>query len=208
MKLSATNHSKKFRINNKTAASLAEILIAVAILSISVVSIIGTMLIAQKGSRLTRDRLIASNLAREGIEIVRSIRDSNWIKCSQDKTKWFVIGVCNGASYTNDNAPGKHKRAWFNTGTEKWELSNYNLENTFDANYELKIITYGTADLLTYSSLETPPKSRFYRKIKLQFETNDPTTSSYVLVTSTVGWTDSSGLQQDIEVKEQLLNLQ
>ena len=58
---------------------MMELLIAVAVI---MVGVIGTITLALTSVRLAREgriRVVAANLGREGIEIVRMSRDSNWL---------------------------------------------------------------------------------------------------------------------------------
>ena len=80
------NHNKK--INNIqcndfkkiTGFTLVESLVAISILLVSVLSgfILVTRILAQVN--VIQDRLTASHLAQEGIELVRQIRDTNFIQ--------------------------------------------------------------------------------------------------------------------------------
>lgn len=62
------------------AFTLVEVLVALAVLSIGLVPafyhVTGAVLLAGR----IRDSLITANLAQEGVEIVRSLRDANWFK--------------------------------------------------------------------------------------------------------------------------------
>ena len=57
--------------------SLLEVIITIFIVAIGLVGILSLVNISLKGPALSKDRLIASGLAQEGIEIVRDIRKSN-----------------------------------------------------------------------------------------------------------------------------------
>lgn len=63
----------------KKAFSLVEVLVAISILVGSTVSVTFLVSNAIKTATSTRSNLIAAQLAQEGIEIVRSLRDENWI---------------------------------------------------------------------------------------------------------------------------------
>lgn len=56
---------------------LLEVIITIFIVAIGLVGILSLVNISLKGPALSKDRLIASGLAQEGIEIVRDIRKSN-----------------------------------------------------------------------------------------------------------------------------------
>jgi type II secretory pathway pseudopilin PulG len=81
---------KKIR-SHKKGETLVEVIIAVVVVAIG--SGVATTLIvtALVSNSFNRDNLIAMNLATEGIEAVRSIRDTNWIKFSYDKTNCWNV---------------------------------------------------------------------------------------------------------------------
>lgn len=73
--------------------TLLEVIITIFIVAIGLVGILALANISLKGPSLSKDRLIASGLAQEGIEVVRDIRRlnedvSNW-------TNWYN-GLANG----------------------------------------------------------------------------------------------------------------
>lgn len=58
---------------------LLEVIIAIFIIVASVLGTTSVIVATIRAGRIAADRLTAMNLAREGIEIVRNIRDSNWL---------------------------------------------------------------------------------------------------------------------------------
>ncbi len=74
--------------------TLLEVLFAMVILIVALVATIALIVSSITASRESRNRLIATSLGREAIEMARSIRDSNWVT-SLEK-------VCQGGS--NDGA--------------------------------------------------------------------------------------------------------
>jgi len=68
------------RKNSKRAFTVLEMMITVFVLA---VALVGGMTALQKTATLTSissDRLIAAYLAQEGLEIIRNIRDGNWLE--------------------------------------------------------------------------------------------------------------------------------
>ena len=70
MVIKISNHHQK-------GFSLLEVIIAMFIAAVGLVGILSLANMSLKGSSLSENRLIASGLAQEGIEIIRDIRKSN-----------------------------------------------------------------------------------------------------------------------------------
>lgn len=60
--------------------SLLEVLVAIFIISIGITGAVSLVNYSISSVAVGKSQIIASNLAQEGIEIVRSIRDSNWLE--------------------------------------------------------------------------------------------------------------------------------
>jgi Tfp pilus assembly protein PilV len=76
-------------VNNKkdrllTGFTIIELIITIFILSIAVIGIFGAFSIMVVLTSNISDRLTASYLAQEGVEIIRNIRDSNWLKMDEN----------------------------------------------------------------------------------------------------------------------------
>ncbi|MCF7812213.1 hypothetical protein K9M59_01265 [Candidatus Gracilibacteria bacterium] len=70
--------------------SIAEILVSTAILVIILTSVFGLISQGMKTTINIENRVRAINIAREGIEAVRNIRDTNWLQYSGDRrNKWL-----------------------------------------------------------------------------------------------------------------------
>ena len=63
----------------KTGFTLVETLVAVAIITLAMVGPFEAVQNALTASYIARDQAIATNLAQEGIEYVRNVRDSNYL---------------------------------------------------------------------------------------------------------------------------------
>jgi len=68
----------------RPAQNLLEMMIAIGVIMVTVFGTISLIISTITASRISQNRIEATNLAREGIEAVRSIRDSNWLKRSQN----------------------------------------------------------------------------------------------------------------------------
>lgn len=89
----------------KHGFTLIEIMTAITVFSIGVVGVFSLVPLAISVGSANSDRLIASHLALEGMEIIRNIRDSNWLEQTNEPlTSWNegLVACDNGceADYT------------------------------------------------------------------------------------------------------------
>lgn len=88
----------RVKIKNKKAFGLIETLIACAILIMITGSLLTINVITNRNIRYVRHRAQAYNLASEGIETVRQIRETNSID-RLESTAWNSF-VCSGSNFT------------------------------------------------------------------------------------------------------------
>lgn len=65
---------------NGAGFTLLEMLLALAVVSVGIMGAFTLSLANLHTARDNYNRILAANLAREGVELVRNIRDSNWLK--------------------------------------------------------------------------------------------------------------------------------
>ncbi|MCC7432148.1 prepilin-type N-terminal cleavage/methylation domain-containing protein [Candidatus Peregrinibacteria bacterium] len=70
-----------FRKKSK-AETLLEVIVALLVLTIGSASATSLIITSIRANQFNKDSLVALNLAQEGIEYMRNLRDSNWIKFS------------------------------------------------------------------------------------------------------------------------------
>lgn len=77
-----------------TGFTLIEIVIAIAVMALGVVGIYSLVAVVIKTTSINTDQFIASELAREGMELVRNFRDQNWIRWDnwQEGLDWCSDG--------------------------------------------------------------------------------------------------------------------
>lgn len=56
-----------------------ELIIALSIITFAIVGIISLTVMNISGQKITEDYIIASQLAREGVEVIRNLRDTDWL---------------------------------------------------------------------------------------------------------------------------------
>jgi len=64
--------------NKKTGFSLLEVIIAIYILIVGIIGVMTLTVTTTKAGAVSSSKLIAANLAQEGIEVVKNIRDLNY----------------------------------------------------------------------------------------------------------------------------------
>ncbi len=70
------------RNKNKKGFSLVEVIIAIFIITIGVTGAMSLMVYSISSVAVSKSKIIAVSLAQEGIEVVRNIRDTNWIEAA------------------------------------------------------------------------------------------------------------------------------
>ena len=96
---------KKNRVRLSRAEQRGQILLetiaALGILIMGVFAVVGMSLTTARSANVSSNRIVAVNLAREGLELVRLVRDTNWL----DPNAVWPYGLLNG-SYTIDSESG------------------------------------------------------------------------------------------------------
>ncbi|MFH1173090.1 MAG: hypothetical protein V1692_01005 [bacterium] len=72
---------------NGKGQTLMEVVFVMALVIIGLLATLSLIMANILGVGVSENRVVASNLAREGIEIARHIRDSNWLNC-QGSCDW------------------------------------------------------------------------------------------------------------------------
>ncbi|MBT4349209.1 prepilin-type N-terminal cleavage/methylation domain-containing protein [bacterium] len=67
-------------MNNKQGFTLLEVLLALSVLSVGIMAAFTLSLANLNTARDNYQRIRAANLAREGLELARNVRDTNWLK--------------------------------------------------------------------------------------------------------------------------------
>lgn len=66
--------------NKKNGFSLLEVIVAIFIITVGLGGAISLLAFVISASAVGKSQIIATNLAQEGIEVVRNIRDTNWLE--------------------------------------------------------------------------------------------------------------------------------
>jgi type II secretory pathway pseudopilin PulG len=88
-------------MNKQNGQTLLEVMLAIGIMIFGIISIISLSITSSVMARRTSKELIATQLAREGLEAVRNIRDGNWLEIEDGITgvNWYD-GIYNATDST------------------------------------------------------------------------------------------------------------
>ena len=160
--LFTTSYYKKTK--SEKGFSLAELIIVLGILTMGLLGIVSLILQNMQVENLTKNYLIASVLAQEGVEVVRNIRDENWI--TNPPVDW-LLDIDPGTFAVDSFAVDYRGRSSVNTAP--------NING--DTGTQLFL---NSSNL--YSHFSTIRDTGFYRLITVEDKTD------YILVTSDVMW--------------------
>ncbi len=75
-------------LTNKKGFTLLEVMIAILVIMVGTVGVINVLQATTSSVSVSSSRLQAVYLAQEGLEIVRNVRDANWLEARTVPTSW------------------------------------------------------------------------------------------------------------------------
>jgi hypothetical protein len=204
---------KSFR--KRSAETILEVIMALFVVATGSATATSLVVNSLQSNSFSRDNLIGLNLAVEGVEAVRNIRDTNWLKFGYDKTNcWNVmpglaVTDCSSASaisagnYTLSLDPAT--MSWSLAAITAGGLDLTNGNPATNSNYLL----YNNANSLYVATQPGNTPSRFYRMITISYP--PPATpakgQTQMTVTSTVQW-KAGALTHQVVLRTILTNYQ
>lgn len=86
----------KKALRSQSAETLAEVIIALTVVSVAGAAVAKMVIMSVGSTQEGEERLIAYNLAREGVELIRNFRDTNWLRFPSDHEEcWNTISATN-----------------------------------------------------------------------------------------------------------------
>jgi type II secretory pathway pseudopilin PulG len=82
------------KTENQSGQTLIETIAAIAILVSALSSAVGLAIYSMRDNERAKAQIIAMNLAREGVEAVRNMRDTNWLLASVSNDNNFKLQSC------------------------------------------------------------------------------------------------------------------
>lgn len=136
---------------NKKGFSMGEVLLSVFILGVTMVTVLQLFVVSLKNFADTQDSVIASMLAQEGIELVKNIRDNNWVSGSD--------------TYNNIDATGMSSCALDVVNVSCSSNSDNNVDCRFDHTADTNCSLYFNNG--KYTRIPGGKKTKFKRGIKI-----------------------------------------
>lgn len=166
--------SKTNRFNRLHAFSIAEVVLAGFVLTTGIVAVMSLYTVSHRNALDTRNVIIASGLAQEGVEVARNIRDNN----TAYRTKYWVTGDNCQASDTGNCDPFRY----FPNGANSNCNVNYDSagSSAFDCSSPQIAVTVNGGFFHNRSGTAT----QFFRQIKI----DHPGGSDSARVQSFVSW--------------------
>lgn len=82
------------RLAKNSGQGLLELIIAIGVIVVGLFSVWALFLANYSGERGAQEKILAANLAREGIELVKNMRDTNWLKIDANETCGSADVLC------------------------------------------------------------------------------------------------------------------
>jgi Tfp pilus assembly protein PilV len=96
------SHGVKLEILNNSGISILEVIVAMAIITMGMVGVLSLVIQNVEAQYINKNILIASGLAQEGLELVRNIRDLNWLTPGVDPNNDWKRNIVGDGTYTID----------------------------------------------------------------------------------------------------------
>lgn len=183
---------------HRSAQSLLEAIIAIGVILAATISATTLVVTTISSGRSSADKVEAANLAREGVEVVRVIRDSNWMKRVQNVIDGTVVGATttrwDDTPFSNGYQPlgtatGSCYMALYDSNYGWFVVATGSAPCTFPADARINQVTDNGQTFLTsqYCPVICSP-TKYSRIISIQLVSTDVAAGDYLQVTSTVNW--------------------
>ena len=161
--------------NNSKGFVFIELMIVIAIISVGLVSVMTMINRTQSEIDMVRSRFIATYLGQEGAEIVRSIRDGNWM---EDDTYWLDGLHLHGEDYgTSIIARASYDSNELDLLEKNVDVNNYLNHSDFRLRTDGGRYNHDTGDL-----------SGFWRVIEITLKEDTEKNEDYLEVDVYVNW--------------------
>jgi len=201
------------RLRSQAAETLAEVIIAITVLTLGTGSATILVLTSVHATTSGETRLVAYNLAREGVEAIRNIRDTNWLRFPGDRDNcWDTYNVvdplnCPTTNKLGATGIGKNITVTPNITTPNayftWTVN----ETSVTADQKLYTIDINGSDPggTFYVHDNTATETPYSRVVNVLLLPGSASAPARMVVTATVTW-EERGVPRNIKFVDQLIN--
>jgi len=180
-------------LKNSRGFTLVETLVAIVIITVGLLGAIALIIYAISVASLVKGKLIASQLAQEGVEVVRNMRDNNWLAGKIGDGNWYDglnVGLCVPILSGDDPS-------------SKWGLVKITSEDDSES------IVYFDKNNKFYGQSSNVPTSWQAASFNLRrwLNVSYDSTNKRLEITSHVSWSEK-GRDHSFEIKDYLYNWQ
>ncbi len=172
---------------NTKGFTLVEVLIGLFIAVVASAYVAQTITSTNKVVAAGREVFVATNLAHEGIDLTRAMRDTTWFSIT-DRTKWVSESeICKGPAtytYTIDTEVVRNRRKVMSDSQQ--------------------VLYIQPNKLWTHVPNSNPTAYR--RVLEADCTHVNDAAGPYVTITSTVAWAGQNSGPKSVSIKEQLYN--
>ncbi len=176
--------------------TLVEVLIGLFIAVTASTYVAKTITSTNKVVASGRDTFIATNLAHEGIELTRALRDNTWFQDAtpQNRSEWMSdSGICGATSDTNPH----------NYTIDPEVVRRFVASKTHVPDSGLQDLYIQSSKLWVHNiTIQKTP----YKRVMVADCSHVNDAPAFVTITSTVSWTGQGGVLRSVLIKEQLYN--
>lgn len=181
---------------NRRGFTLVEVLVGLFIAIIASTYAAKTITSTNKVVAAGRETFIATNLAHEGLDLTRAMRDNTWFTDTTpaDRSEWMSkSGICETGDDHSFAIDPTVVRGFLDSGKKV-------KDERASALYIQAISKLWTHDA-------TSEKTSFKRVLEASCEESVPGKDpAYVTITSTVSWMGQGGVEKSVSLKEKLYN--
>lgn len=212
-------HAKRFHLlKNHPAESLIETLVSITVIVISTTAALTVMRTALQGNQVIEKKIQAINLAEEGFEVLRNLRDTNYLLFSSDAENcWNKLNVsdvseCSTSSATRiragttyyfvrdfTNEPYLNWSVVAGSGSNIGYLDLYEVDLDGDGSADTEMVAQRNVSNTDFDSIESRV---FQRTFTVEYGDYDGDgTNDYYDATITVSWTEDGLVKSVTEVR-------
>lgn len=122
------------KTNPQSGQTLIETITAILILTMALVSGLSLAIYSSQNSAFYEDQIVASNLAREGVEVVRMMRDTNWLQADYNNNAQDFYEQGGGCTF--QQSPNRRAPCYPDAFHRPFDLNSSNNDNDYRANYD------------------------------------------------------------------------